>query len=345
MRIFAVVGVFTILAACASAPKEEAPAAAAFSFAVIGDIPYNDEDRAVLKDDIVPVILEGDTPFVIHLGDYKSGGAPCTAQEDEAMLGLIESLSPKTVFYTPGDNEWTDCDRFVDPETGEPMSELARLDRLRSLFFSDPASGPEEMRVKAHPHTRENKTWDYGGVRFATIHVVGTGNGRRAVMGDDPQAAAARADRRENAAVNWIRLAGYAAEIEKADALVFTVHADMSDVEEGVRGVPCEGASASRDQLCDAFVNLRKEVRKAAVRFGGPTLLIHGDTAPFTLAQSFAGDEAENLWVLNAAGDHGVTGEGFHYGVQDSTLVTVTPGAENPFSASGLATMARPGSH
>lgn len=339
-KFLAAAGLAALSAACATAP--ETPQAG-FSFPVIGDIPYSDEERALLLGAIVPAIKAGDPPFVVHIGDFKGGGAPCTAAEDEAQLALIESLAPAPVFYTPGDNEWTDCDRFADPETGRPASELSRLDRLRDLFFAEPVAAPEAMNVKIHPAIPENATWEYDGVRFATVHVTGTGNGRRAVEGDDPAEAAQRARKRETAAVNWIRLASYAAQLNKAGALVIAVHADMTDVNEAVLGKPCEGAIAGREQVCDAFAALRAEIRDAARRFGGPTLLIHGDTAPFSLGQSFAGDEAANLWILNAAGDHGFTDQGLEYGVEDATLVTVTPGEAVPFAARGIATGAPAG--
>lgn len=338
LRNVAVAGLIALAGACASSQKEDLVQDAPFSFAVIGDIPYNDDDRDVFDNTIVPAIQTGGYPFVIHVGDYKGGGAPCTAQEDDAQIALIKKLAPIPVFYTPGDNEWTDCDRFVDPATGKPQSELQRLARLKELFFEEPVDAPETLSVMMQPDAPGNVMWRYEGVRFLTVHVVGTGNGRRAVAGDDPDEAGPLADARERDAINWITAASIAAKKQNAKALVIAMHADMSDVKPENRGVPCNGAVASLDETCDAFVVLRKALRKAAETFGGPTLLIHGDTAPFTLGQAFAGEEAANLWVLNAAGDHGVTGEGFHYGMQDSTRVIFDPSASSPFDAWGIAT-------
>lgn len=344
LRILAAAAMLALAGACATAPQQGlAPAStAAFSFAVIGDVPYSDDDRQVFEEDIVPKIKDGGYPFVIHIGDYKSGGAPCTADEDEAQLALIETLAPAPVFYTPGDNEWTDCDRFVDPATGKPQSELGRLAHIRALFFSEPLRALQDMQVVRQAGMTENATWTYGGVRFATMHVVGTGNGRRAIAGDDPAMAAASADEREAAALSWLSNAAKLAREEQAGALVIAMHADMTDVDLAVFGKPCIGASAALAQRCDAFVALRAAMRDAAEAFDGPVLLIHGDTAPFTFGQLFAGNETDNLWILNAAGDHGVTGEGLHYGVLDSTLVTVTPDAAAPFAATGIATDAAP---
>jgi hypothetical protein len=90
--------------------------------------------------------------------------------------------------------------------------------------------------------------------------------------------------------------------------------------------------------LCDAFIDLRKAIRDAAIAFGKPTLVIHGDTAPFTLNQDFAGDEAPALWRLNAAGDAGTGITGQFYGTRDVTVVMVNAKSAKPFAARGLVT-------
>lgn len=331
LRLSAAFGLCALVASCASPrlPDE------GFSFPVIGDIPYSEDDRSVLEGEILPAIAAGSFPFLIHIGDYKSGGAPCDPAADEAQRALIAQLSPIPVFYTPGDNEWTDCDRFIDPQTGRPQSALERLARLRRLFFSSRVEAPMTMKAKRQPDLPENMTWTYGGVRFATVHVVGTANGRRAVEGDDPALAGAEADRREAAATAWLAEVSALARRQKAGALVVAMHADMFDVSDGVLGQPCAGASASREETCDAFATLRAALNAAAAGFGGPTLLIFGDTAPFALKRADEG--AGLLWLLNAAGDHGVTPEGFHYGVQDATLVTFDPRAAEPFTARAIA--------
>jgi hypothetical protein len=336
-------GALLLLASCASVTGERAQSGSgqAFTFPVIGDIPYSQDDAEVLQSAIIPAIRAGSYPFVIHVGDYKGGGAPCTAEADEAQLALIAALAPAQVFYTPGDNEWTDCDRHKDPETGEPQSELDRLQRVRDLFFADPIAAPAEMQVIAQPAMTENVTWRYEGVRFATMHIVATNNGRNEIAGDDPAQAAIAADKRDIANLSWLLHVVAIAKHEHARALVISFQADVTDVDGALLGAPCDGADASRERDCDAFATLRPALRDAAAGFGGPTLLIHGDTAPFTFGQSFSGDEAPNLWCLNAAGDFGHSGA-ITYGVQDATLVTIDPASSTPFAAVGLVSAARP---
>ncbi|NWG93227.1 MAG: hypothetical protein HXY21_12100, partial [Parvularculaceae bacterium] len=72
------------LAACATehaATDTAPPADGAFSFVVIGDAPYAPEDEAMLAE-AIPLIRDGSYPFIIHVGDFKGGIAPCAAEHD-----------------------------------------------------------------------------------------------------------------------------------------------------------------------------------------------------------------------------------------------------------------------
>jgi len=120
--------------------------------------------------------------------------------------------------------------------------------------------------------------------------------------------------------------------------MVIAMQADMTDIKDKPEDVMCEDVAANDAHPCDGFTNLRAAIRDAARSFNGPVLLIHGDTAPFTLGQSFAGEEAANLWRLNAAGDAGVGHTGMAYGTRDVTIVTINPSADFLFSARGLLT-------
>lgn len=308
------------------------------SFIVIGDTPYSADDQSML-DGAVPLITQGGFPFVIHIGDFKGGGAPCDGRADDAFEALTARLAPVPVFYTPGDNEWTDCDRRTDPATGAPYSELNRLASLRSRFLSHPFDDAARAFGAARQEGfGEHQTWRYAGVRFVTLHMVGTENGRSFVQGDPHEAASAEADSREAAALAWLRSAADTARKEDARAMVVAFQADPTEPRsEKALGVQCRGV-AREEQKCDAFRDVRAALFESARSFSGPILLIHGDTSPFTLNRDMAGDEAPNLWRLNAAGDAGVGVAGSPYGTSDVTRVTVTFDRENPFTAEGLTT-------
>ncbi|MCB2096523.1 MAG: hypothetical protein KDE05_02730 [Parvularculaceae bacterium] len=319
------------LASCAyDAPADQGAHRAAFSFIVIGDTPYSDADEQMLAQ-AVPVIRDGAYPFIIHVGDYKGGRQPCIERYDERFAALVDSLAPTPVFYTPGDNEWTDCDRDDIAKSGfERASELERLDLIRNRFFSSPQANADTLRYERQPEQVENATWAYGEVRFATIHVVGTANGRDYVGLDDSATAGAAADDRDRRNLDWLTRAAALAKSEKARALIIAMQADPTDLDGKRLGEACEGASA-RSRACDAFAGYRARLKSLAEDFSKPVLLIHGDTAPFTLNRKMAGDETEYLWRLNAAGDAGVG-----YGVRDVTLVTIDADSETPFSAIAL---------
>jgi hypothetical protein len=332
--------ILATLGGCATpAPAGSSPS---LSFVVIGDTPYDEEDRRMLLDEALPRIrdmaAEGAAPFVIHIGDYKGGGAECTAELDDAFERLRASLAPTPVLYTPGDNEWTDCDRRTDPATGKPYSELQRLALVRQRFLAKPPAGVGGLSYSRQRNFPEHQTWRASGVRFATLHAVGTENGRSFVTGVSDAEGLAEVEAREAAALAWLNRAATAAKRERARALVIAMQADpVAAHDDKTAGSPCTGVSRERNP-CDAFIQLRAALKAAAATFGGPVLLIHGDTDPFTLNQDLMESGSPNLWRLNAAGDAGVGSTGQRYGVRDVTRVTIDPAATPPFAAVGLAT-------
>jgi len=319
-----------------SADEQASAPADAFSFVVIGDTPYNAADEVMLQE-ALPKIKEDGYPFVIHIGDYKGGRSPCLQEYDDRHRVLIEELKPIPVFYTPGDNEWTDCDRNKDPATGKHYSALDRLEQIRKLFFSEPVDAPEILDYQHQEQQPENATWFYGGVRFVTLHVTGTNNGRDWVTGDPLNSAKVEAAERDYWNMSWMFHISKIMETENADAVVIAMQADMTKVGGKHEDVMCETVADSDNHPCDGFTIYRELFRDWATELEKPVLLIHGDTAPFTLNQKFAGEEALNLWRLNAAGDTGPT-----YGTRDVTAVTINPEAAAPFSAQGLLTEKKP---
>lgn len=335
IRAYRAIAAILLISGCADhASAGEADAPGDFSFIVIGDTPYSGEDADMLAN-ALPMVRTDAYPFIIHVGDYKGGRAPCTSGHDDRQSELIASMAPTPVFYTPGDNEWTDCDRNIDSATAKPYSDLARLTMIRERFFSGPVAAPQSYEVERQSAQPENQTWRYRGVRFATLHVVGTANGRDWVTGDPPAAALSAVKTRDARNLEWLKQVIAKAEGENASAIVIAMQADMTDLKGKRRGLRCNTVSFSEGK-CDAFVAYRRALREAAAKTGRPLLLIHGDTAPFTLDQTFAGDEAPTLWRLNAAGDAGIGVTGSFYGVRDLTLVSVDLHALAPFSAKAL---------
>ena len=133
----------TIVLSLAAMPTT-AVAADGLRFMVFGDAPYTGKQIEVLKDTVAPAIQNAAFSFLIHLGDMKSGDESCTDDLIDKRYDQLMALHPEErVFYTPGDNEWTDCDRS---DLQEPESEVERLGYLRNLIASKPPTRESRLR-------------------------------------------------------------------------------------------------------------------------------------------------------------------------------------------------------
>ena len=327
------------VSACATTTQDdgsqigEAQSAESFSFAVIGDIPYNDDQKYSLKNFITPKLM--DYPFIVHVGDTKRGSnAPCTDALDDEHLAWMNSAGAP-VFYTPGDNEWTDCDRSSNKPV---VRELLRLEKLRAKFFS-PATvtAPAAWQAEWQSAMPENATWVFENVRFATIHLVGGNNGR-ATLGkcasanaadcDTPAAIAAATAMRDTNNAAWVLSVFAKANADNAGAVVFATQGDPSTARDA--GKTC----TSPGQIdCDGYKGIREIITAEAASFGKPVLLMHGDTSPYCWDRKFGGAAAPNLQRLNVAGD---------YMLIDAVKVTYAPGAKMPFEAEGVLSDLKP---
>ena len=101
-----------------------------FSFGLFGDTGYSRGELALVPDLIAEMDRE-DLAFVIHDGDFKSGGSVCSDEVFRHMLQVFQA-SRHPLVYVPGDNEWTDCHR----KSNGPYDPLERLAKLREMFFS-----------------------------------------------------------------------------------------------------------------------------------------------------------------------------------------------------------------
>ena len=179
-----------------------------------------------------------------------------------APVSVDRNLKPIPVYYTPGDNEWVDCDRFDDPATGKKYSDLDRLDIVRNLFFSDKDAAPGSLP--------ENTSWVHNRVRFLTLHVTGTNNARDWVVGDSLEQAAIAADARDAANTKHLKKVFSTASASKDVAIVIAMQADMTDVADKPEDVMCVSVASTDDHPCDAFTDLRAQIRDAAIDFKSP---------------------------------------------------------------------------
>jgi hypothetical protein len=121
-----------------------------YAIGLWGDLPYSDVQALTGVPNLIADMNGQDLEFTVHDGDFKAGngtvGSVTPTICSDALylqgLGYLNALNAPAMF-TPGDNDWTDCDR---PSNGG-FSSLERLDHERALFFSTPFSlGKHRMR-------------------------------------------------------------------------------------------------------------------------------------------------------------------------------------------------------
>ena len=274
----------------------------AFAFVAIGDLPYY---RGGAREEhygrLVDAVNAAEPEFVIHVGDIKSGSSPCS---DERFVTERDRMNTfdGAVIYTPGDNEWTDCHRS---RAGDYIPE-ERLALLRRLFFADdrslgrqPIDLLRQTAVDSGVPTVENAIWWHNGVAFATAHVVGSANNSR-----NPSEFQAR-DAANDA---WIRRIFAEATAARSPAVVLAIHADIFNAEDGRRG----------------FRTTLSAIGDGARAFGGPVLVVHGDSHRFTIDQAMMdiAPDLDNIIRLQVFGDSEV----------HAVRVTVDPDAAAVFA-------------
>lgn len=286
--------------------------AATLEFFACGDLPYSNTEFAGLER-LLASAAQGDPAFILHVGDIKAGSQPCTPAGDRRIAQLFARQSPP-VFYTPGDNEWTDCRRA---STGE-RDPFARLLRLRQVFFADPEVLHHQTLapVVVDAAFPENLWFRAQGIVFALVHIVGSHN---AIKLPDPQARDAF-DARALANRTLLRQAAQAAQQEQAPALVVVFHVDPLFE----RPAPGPGLQP-----------LYQDLATLTADYAGSILVIHGDTHRYRFDQPWKPEGAgARLWRLE------VPGSPFMAGV----WVKIDPAADPIFAAQVMmAPAVRPG--
>ncbi len=240
-------------------PDPKVPAQAApLRFFAVGDLPYHRAEEAPLQALLMAVVSE-QPPFIVHVGDIKSGASPCTDEQLRRIAAIFQAL-PVPVVYTPGDNEWTDCHR---PGAGG-LDPRERLARLRDIFFAD----PRVLKLAALGVIRASEEYPeiYGfvvdGVLFVALHIVGSGNGLDAAY------AGARAEFQARDAVNQAFLNRMLDSPAGRDARALVILLQADPLFESGKGP-------------EGFLGFKQQLVATLSRFPGPVLLVHGDTHRF----------------------------------------------------------------
>ena len=286
-----------------------------FHFGLWGDMPYAKAKDELKMPALLASINAGKIAFSLYDGDIKDGSSHCTDQVFSDALAMFNSLN-KPVVYIPGDNEWTDCHR---PASGA-MDPVARLARVREMFFADPTRSHGKAPLAVTPQSAtppfskfvENARWEKAGVVFATVHIVGSNNNLQR-----DQAAVNEYIERNTANLAWIDATFARARESGAKAVVLAFQAHLR----------FEREPPDTDQR-SGFNDTLAVLKRNAIAWGKPVLLIHGDFHHLVIDQPLIGPNRRRLMNVTRLMVHGedeVHGTLVHVDTDNPDLFTFQP--------------------
>lgn len=289
-----------------------------YAIGLWGDLPYS----AVQEVGVTALIGDMNAQrlaFTVHDGDLKAGSSECTDAVYTKALGYLNSLKAPAMF-TPGDNDWTDCDRTAG------YNSLVQLDKERALFFSTSFSlGQRKLRqaVQMDPlclstHGTfvpcvENRRWTVGRVTYATLNVQGSCNNLCDVAPDPNEYAA-----RNAANIQWMKETFEQAKTRNSVAVMLISQAnpgwDLNDPNRAPLRDPktlVEKTPAGTDSGTDGFKEFLLALRDEVVAFRKPVAYVHGDSHYFRVDKPFldaGGRRLENFTRVETFGDNQANG-------------------------------------
>ena len=253
--------------------------------------------------------------FTVHDGDLKQGsGSPCDDNLYLQSRDFFNALAAPAMF-TPGDNDWTDCDR---PANGG-FNSRERLDRERQIFFSTPFSMGQRRRqeVQTDPlclgvngmvPCLENRRWTVRGVTYVTLNVAGSCN-NLCDTAPDPEEFAAR-----NAAnIQWMKESFAVARKRRSAAVMIITQANVGwDASDPTRAPLRNPATlVQTDGAPDGFKDYLLALRDEVVAFRKPVAYVHGDSHYFRIDKPFlssTGQRLENFTRVETFGNNAGNG-------------------------------------
>jgi len=279
-----------------------------FTLAVIGDMPYGASPTDTVEFNASPAFItainnDKDVSLVLHTGDIHSGKEYCTLPYNSSVYSQWSAFKVPLV-YTPGDNEWADCNKkkegggaynattgaidYVVDASGNWVSyaggdPIANLNLVRSVFFSAPGKtlgGTMTVHTQAQEFNSayptdssyvENVWFEKSGVMFVTLNIPGGSNN-----GTDPwYAAPAMSPVQKQAVANftgaamrWLDTAFAKAKANGDTAVVIMEQADMWDLD----------GRTMADQHLTEYKQFIDKLATLTSAYAKPVLLINGDS-------------------------------------------------------------------
>jgi hypothetical protein len=308
-----------------------------YAIGLWGDLPYSAEQATVIPNVIADMNAQ-DLTFTAHDGDLRQGsGSPSCSDGSiyTRATGYFASLFAPAIF-TPGDNDWTDCDRKSLGVDG--VNSLQTLDKERSLFFSTPytlgqtkflqevqstpackgygssnsnlGSGSDVSMTQTATYTdvpcSENRRWMVGSVMYATLDIQGSCNNLCDDYPDPVEYAA-----RNAATIQWMKDTFATANEQKAVAVMLITQADPGwDDTDGTRA-PTRNANTlvedDAQKATDGFHDFLVALRTQVIAYGKPVAYVHGDSHYFRVDKPLldsTGKRVVNFTRVETFGDH-----------------------------------------
>jgi len=266
-----------------------------------GDLPYSEEQRTVGVPNLVADMNRQRLALTVHDGDIKSGASPCSNDvyaQAETYFNALEAPS----LYTPGDNEWTDCDR----QPG--VSSRERLEYIRNTLFDNQTSfGQRRIRLESQAPPRqkftENRRTVIGRVVHATLHVVGSNNNLGDVAPDPEEYA-----ERDQATNQWLRQSFDEAKRVNASGIMLYTQANPGfDRADPTRSPSRDPRTLAGGPDGNGFDNFLRELRQQTREFRRPVVLVIGDSHYLRVdkpLQDEKGRRLENFTRVETPGDN-----------------------------------------
>ena len=287
-----------------------------YTIGLWGDLPYSTVQETVGLPNLIADMNSQNLMFAVHDGDLKQGSNSLC---DDALyfraLGWFNALNGAAMF-TPGDNDWTDCDRA----SNGGFNSLERLDRERQIFFSTPYSlgqkpMPQEVQTDAlclglngMVPCVENRRWTVGRVTYVTLNVQGSCNNLC-----DTAPSAAEYAARNAANIKWMQESFAVAKARDSAAVMLISQADPGwDGSDGTRAPLRDPKTlAETDGAADGYKDFLGALRNEVVAFRKPVAYVHGDSHYFRIDKPFldaSGRRLENFTRVETFGDNAGNG-------------------------------------
>jgi hypothetical protein len=248
-------------------PAPGAAAAAPFSFAVIGDMPYGPSQLREFLGRISQINTDPQVQLASHLGDISVPLNCSDSYYARIRAGFGQFMDP--LVYTPGDNEWADCHQ-AKVGAANPLDRLAAV---RRVFFPRPGRtlGKNPATVTPQSGYPENVLFNRAGITFGAVHIVGSSNDLRPWVGLGKTAPTpeqrAEVAARTGAAIALIRSAFEQAKTSNSRAVVLLTQADMF---------------SGRGSVYRAgYQPIVRAIASGSASFGRPVYLFNGDSHTF----------------------------------------------------------------